>query len=141
MFSGYQSSDTKEPGCIFPFIFGNKAHNSCTKDRRSDGKCWCALKVDNNGSWDNTSSNSWKICQKCTEPDSRKDCLQHVELGTESDNIAVIPIPSWQLCSNLCFRDASCQVRLKMFLFARFEYCKTILTSELGLVCQESQMP
>ncbi len=36
----------KRKKCVYPFIYKAKTYNHCTTDGRTDGKRWCATKVD-----------------------------------------------------------------------------------------------
>ena len=53
-----QTEDTKE-NCIFPFNFGGKKYNSCTKDHSENGLPWCATAVYRNGT---VIKNRWGDC-------------------------------------------------------------------------------
>merc|ERR1712223_1076143 len=53
-----QTEETKE-NCIFPFNFGGKKYNSCTKDHSENGLPWCATAVYRNGT---IIKNSWGDC-------------------------------------------------------------------------------
>ncbi|XP_068100064.1 complement factor H-like isoform X2 [Hyperolius riggenbachi] len=38
--------------CVFPFMYGNNQHYSCTRDGQNDGKLWCATTSDyKDGKW------------------------------------------------------------------------------------------
>merc|ERR550519_2202646 len=56
-------TDYEEKPCVFPFIYGGKTFNGCTKDGHDDW--WCSVKTDGNG---NYQSGQWGNCNSaCPE--------------------------------------------------------------------------
>ena len=49
MFSLECKTEKSKENCIFPFKFGGKKYNACTKDYSDNGLPWCATAVYRNG--------------------------------------------------------------------------------------------
>ena len=59
MFSLECKTEKSKENCIFPFKFGGKKYNACTKDHSENGLPWCATAVYRNGT---VIKDSWGDC-------------------------------------------------------------------------------
>jgi len=115
--------------CVFPFKYKGKFYASCTKDHTTNGKAWCATKVDNQGnaiegSWGDCNNDCFKVSsctttvnrrnRKCILPFSYKgstysSCTtDHTTNGkawcaTKVDNQGNVVEGSWGDCNDDCF--------------------------------------
>ena len=65
--------------CIFPFIFGNRIHESCTTID-GDSQPWCSTKVDANGHHVDGGGN-WEYCTDSSCPGTSVSTTQQMSVN------------------------------------------------------------
>ena len=69
------SGEQKE--CAFPFVIGNKTHDSCTDHKDPDGKRWCSTKTSHHSLSPNVHEGGKGLWGYCSE-----DCIHFGETTT-----------------------------------------------------------